>query len=376
MPTYVRLTRGDPAPWFVQRSHANPRFVFNSTAGRYIVLCFFGSANDPHSQAALAAVRSRPAVFDDVNASFFGVSNDAADEREKRVGDQYPGYRQFWDFDGTISRLYGALPMEPDSEPLSVRRLWVILDPMLRVLDVVPFAGDRGDIDAVLGALDRLAPTNFFTGVKLQAPILFLPNVFEPTFCQSLIDLYERVGGQESGFMSEVDGRTVLVHNHHHKRRKDCTIEDDDIIRETQSRVLRRIVPMIQRAYQFKATRMERYIICCYEDKDGAHFRPHRDNTTKGTAHRRFAVSINLNADFEGGEICFPEFGQQTYKPPVGGAVVFSCSLLHAVTTVTRGRRYAFLPFLYDEEAARLREANAGFLESDGPAYKSGIGGT
>jgi predicted 2-oxoglutarate/Fe(II)-dependent dioxygenase YbiX len=247
---------------------------------------------------------------------------------------------------------------------------------MLRVLDVVPFAGDRGDIDAVLGALDRLAPTTFFTGVKLQAPILFLPNVFEPTFCQSLIDLYERMGGQESGFMSEVDGRTVLVHNHHHKRRKDCTIEDDDIIRETQSRVLRRIVPMIQRAYQFKATRMERYIICCYEDKDGAHFRPHRDNTTKGTAHRRFAVSINLNADFEGGEICFPEFGQQTYKPPVGGAVVFSCSLLHAVTTVTRGRRYAFLPFLYDEEAARLREANAAFLESDGPAYKSGIGGT
>ncbi len=375
MPTYVKLMPGDPAPWFVQRSHANPRFVFNSVAGRYVVLCFFGSASDTHSKAALKAVRSRPALFDDVHACFFGVSNDASDEREQRVGDHYPGYRQFWDFDGAISRLYGALPTEAVNGSPLVRRQWVVLDPMLRVLKTVPFEADRSDINILLDFLGALCEPARFYGFNLQAPILFLQNVFEPEFCQNLIDLYERVGGHESGFMSEVDGRTVLVHNHHHKRRKDCTIEDDGVIRETQARVLRRIVPMIQRAYQFKATRMERYIVCCYEDKDGAHFRPHRDNTTKGTAHRRFAVSINLNSDFEGGEICFPEYGPQTYKPPVGGAVVFSCSLLHAVTTVTRGRRYAFLPFLYDEDAARLREANAGFLESDGPVYRSGLEG-
>ena len=38
---------------------------------------------------------------------------------------------------------------------------------------------------------------------------------------------------------------------------------------------------------------------------------------------------------------------------------MFSCSLLHEVSPVTSGRRYAFLPFLYDEEAARIREANS-----------------
>ena len=42
--------------------------------------------------------------------------------------------------------------------------------------------------------------------------------------------------------------------------------------------------------------------------------------------------------------------------------MVFSCSLLHAVSTVTRGRRYAFLPFLYDDAAAKIREANNKFL--------------
>jgi hypothetical protein len=38
--------------------------------------------------------------------------------------------------------------------------------------------------------------------------------------------------------------------------------------------------------------------------------------------------------------------------------VVSSCSFLHEVSRVTGGRRFAFLPFLYDDAAARVREAN------------------
>jgi hypothetical protein len=48
----------------------------------------------------------------------------------------------------------------------------------------------------------------------------------------------------------------------------------------------------------------------------------------------------------------------RTYKPPTGGATVFACGLLHEATPVTSGVRYAFLPFLYDEEGRRIREAN------------------
>jgi predicted 2-oxoglutarate/Fe(II)-dependent dioxygenase YbiX len=115
---------------------------------------------------------------------------------------------------------------------------------------------------------------------------------------------------------------------------------------------------------------MERYIVSCYTAEDAGHFRPHRDNTTSGTAHRRFAVSVNLNSDFDGGNLSFPEYGPRGYKVPTGGAVVFSCSLLHAVSPVTRGRRYAFLPFLYDEAAARVREANNKNLGEGVQAYK------
>ena len=42
--------------------------------------------------------------------------------------------------------------------------------------------------------------------------------------------------------------------------------------------------------------------------------------------------------------------------------VVFSCSLLHEATPVTKGTRYAFLPFLFDEAGARIREQNQHLL--------------
>ena len=54
----------------------------------------------------------------------------------------------------------------------------------------------------------------------------------------------------------------------------------------------------------------------------------------------------------------------RTYRPPSGGAVVFSCSLLHEATPVTAGTRYCVLPFLYDEAAARIRLENAQYLDN------------
>jgi peroxiredoxin/predicted 2-oxoglutarate/Fe(II)-dependent dioxygenase YbiX len=359
----VLILPGDPAPMFNARSVANPRYVFSSAAGRYLVLCFFGSAGDAHARAAIDGARARGDLFDDVHASFFGVSLDPADEAQKRVGDHYPGYRTLWDFDLAIDKLYGVL--EPDAKPgggLRMRRMWVILDPTLRVLHVEPFRGDRGDIAAVMDRLAQFPPPGRFAGVELQAPIILLPNVFEPGFCRKLIDLYQAQGGQESGFMREENGRTVLVNDHAHKRRRDVEVTDKGLIGELQARILRRVVPEIAKVHQFQVSRMERYLVACYSAAEGGHFRAHRDNTTKGTAHRRFAVSINLNSEFEGGEVSFPEYGHRGFKPPPGGAVVFSCSLLHQVSKVTAGERYAFLPFLYDDAAAKIREANIGYL--------------
>jgi predicted 2-oxoglutarate/Fe(II)-dependent dioxygenase YbiX/peroxiredoxin len=361
-PPFEIVAPGDPAPWFEQRTAANPAYSFDTIAGRYVVLCFLASASDDLGRSAIEAARTRPDLFDDRHASFFGVSLDPRDEAEGRLKERYPGIRFFHDFDGEVSRRYGAIPKDADVRAgrFPVRRFWLVLDPTLRVMHVSAF--DEGHA-ALIDYVATLPPPSAYAGVELQAPILILPQVFEPAFCRALIELYERQGGAESGFMVERDGKTVGVVNASHKRRKDVLIKDPDLIAAARHRILRRVVPEIEKAHQFRCTRMERYIVACYAAEDGGHFRAHRDNTTKGTAHRRFAVSVVLSDDYEGGEVSFPEYGPRGFKPRAGGAVVFSCSLLHAVAKVTAGRRYAFLPFLYDEAAAKIREENAKFTE-------------
>ncbi|HEY4113476.1 MAG TPA: 2OG-Fe(II) oxygenase [Rhizomicrobium sp.] len=368
---YVGLAPGDPAPWFKQRTASNPSFVFDSAAGRYIVLCFFGSAADPAGRNALRGVQAHRLLFDDEHASFFGISLDPTDEKEKGIADAAPGIRFFWDFDGKAGKLYGALPLDPADVKgqVPMRRFWMVLDPSLRVLRVFPLTADGAEQLALFEYLKTLPAPSRHAGFAIPAPVLVLPNVFEPDLCRALIDLYETKGGEPSGFMREENGKTVLVVDPKHKRRRDILIEDEGLIGKLQARVERRIVPEVKKVHQFTVTRMERYIVSCYAAEEQGHFRPHRDNTTKGTAHRRFAVSVNLNADFEGGELSFPEYGAQRFKMPAGCAVVFSCSLLHMVSPVTRGKRYAFLPFLYDDAAARMRIENNKFLDGNVPAY-------
>jgi len=63
-------------------------------------------------------------------------------------------------------------------------------------------------------------------------------------------------------------------------------------------------------------------------------------------------MTIHLNTgDYEGGFLRFPEYGPDLYRPPRGDAIVYSSSLLHEVTPVTSGRRYALVAHMFDEES-------------------------
>jgi len=361
------LLPGDPAPWFVQRSTSREDYHFHTVAGRYIVLCFFGSAAQPDVRQMLERLWSRGDIFNDQHASFFGVSGDAADEAQARVLQKLPGFRLIWDFDLSVAGLFGlALPATSAQEKGRVQCATYVLDANLRVLRILPLVATATHADEIIQAVAAL-PGGEATGLATApAPVLVVPRVFEPAFCRQLIGIYAARGGTDSGFMRERDGKTVMVVDYSHKRRRDCDIEDETVKSAARARMLRRLNPEIAKAFCFTPTRMERYIVACYDAGEGGYFRPHRDNLTKGTAHRRFAVTINLNAEeHEGGDLRFPEYDSRAYRAPTGGAVVFSCSLLHEATPVTRGRRYAFLPFLYDEDAARVRLANLDHIEDE-----------
>jgi predicted 2-oxoglutarate/Fe(II)-dependent dioxygenase YbiX len=355
------LTVGEPAPWFACRTGGRERFVFDSMAGRYLVIAFLGSASAAAAGALLAGIDSIRPRFDDETIAFFGVINDPADAGQPALEDSIPGIRFFWDLDNSVGALYGAVA--PDG---AYRSLTYVLDPSLRVLAVIP-AGDASQFESLMSVLDRLSAIPPPRRAAAHAPVLVVPRIFESGLCRELIAYYERRGGLESGFMREVDGRTKGMIDHEHKRRRDREIEDDRLRRACIQRIGARLAPEIQKAFQFRATHMERYIVACYDAEEGGYFRPHRDNTTKGTAHRRFAVSLFLNSgEYEGGYLRFPEYGRALYAAPAGGAVVFGCSLLHEATPVTRGRRYMFLPFLYDGAAAQLRAENFKYLDAEG----------
>jgi predicted 2-oxoglutarate/Fe(II)-dependent dioxygenase YbiX len=204
----------------------------------------------------------------------------------------------------------------------------------------------------------------------LGAPVLVAPAIFDATLCRELTRYYEENASYDSGFMKEREGKTVRMLNHEFKRRRDCQIEDAKLRDACAKGIEGKLRPLIERAFQFRATRIERQIVACYDATEGGFFRAHRDNTTKGTAHRRFAVSLFLNDDFEGGTLRFPEYGSHQYKAPAGGAVVFSCSMLHEATPVTRGRRYMYLPFLYDDASAAVRATNSVHLADDQLRYR------
>jgi len=337
---------GEPAPFFTAPTTNVKRYSLDAAAGRWIVLMVFGTLSSPASLHALDLALRRRDLFNDTDAAFFGVTVDQAD-RDRGLIDSEPGVRFFWDIDRAICRLFG-LANDDYLHPAIF-----LIDPMFRIAMVE-------ELEAVDTVLDRLeAELREANRTTQTAPVLILPRVLEPDFCRTLIDYYQRGEPAQSGFAAEVEGKTVNRLNPKLKRRHDVTIEDPDLAEALRERLRLRLYPMIERAFGWRPTRIERDIICCYAAEEQGFFFPHRDDATAGTAHRKFAVTLNLNAeDYDGGELRFLEFGKRTYKPPTGGAAVFACGLLHEATPVTRGVRYAVVPFLYDEAGEKVRQAN------------------
>lgn len=355
---------GEAAPGFECPTPTNQRFNLYALGGHYTILSFVDSPNAPRGRAVLDFIFANQAKFSPEHLRFFAVLSERP-EREEAIPVSL-SINFFMDYEGKVASRYQARDAQGTYHPYTL-----VLDHMLRVVALIPIGDPREHnqrLAQVLSTLPRLAENPASEG--LHAPVLVLPRVFEPEFCRHLIAQYEQHGGEPSGYMREVDGKTMAVLNSGFKRRSDFYFHEGDQFETLRTEVLRRLttrlLPQIEKAFQFKAARMERFVVARYSGEDEGFFRAHRDNTTPATKHRRFACTINLNAeDFEGGELRFPEFGQRSYRAPTGGAVVFSCSLLHEALPVTRGNRYAFLPFFYTEEDAKIRTENASSLSSD-----------
>jgi peroxiredoxin/predicted 2-oxoglutarate/Fe(II)-dependent dioxygenase YbiX len=341
---------GEPAPFFTASTDGNDHYSLEVAAGRWILLMAFGTLSEAASAEALKEVFARRALFNDFEAAFFGVSVDPADRLARGLENSEPGLRFFWDFDCRVSRLLGV------ADAQRLKPTVFLIDPAFRVAMVAPIESTAAVLDHLAAAIAAAQGAS----ESEVAPVLTLPRILEPELCAELVDCFRTGEQSASGFAKDVDGRTVQLVDPYFKRRTDVTVENEALIEALRRRLELRLFPMLKRAYGWQARHIERHLICRYGAEDRGFFSRHRDNVTAGTAHRKFAVSLNLNDDFEGGDLRFPEFGPRTYRPPLGGATVFGCNLLHEATPVTRGERFVYVPFLYDEEGARIRRANLG----------------
>jgi predicted 2-oxoglutarate/Fe(II)-dependent dioxygenase YbiX len=177
---------------------------------------------------------------------------------------------------------------------------------------------------------------------------LLIEHAADPDLCASLVEHWHK-GDKLADSVASASGASTA--DAECKRRYDVPVDDKRLFTVLRDGLVRRVLPSILQAFQTRIVQIELPRVGCYDAANGGWFRPHRDNTTPFTAHRQFALSLNLNPphEYEGGEVRFPEFGRQLYRPPAGGALVFSCSLLHEAMPVRRGRRFGAFTFLHDE---------------------------
>lgn len=181
------------------------------------------------------------------------------------------------------------------------------------------------------------------------APVLVVPEVFSPDECASLIARW-RSEGHVDGAVTGLGAQGVNTWSDAAiKRRRDHVIAEPSLDAWIMDRLHRRVAHPLLRAFHFRVTSHEAFRLGCYDARDRGGFEPHRDDDNPAVASRRFALSVNLNpGEYDGGRLHLPEFGALLH-PPRGAAVVYSASLLHAVTEVTRGQRFALVGFFRGE---------------------------
>jgi len=225
-----------------------------------------------------------------------------------------------------------------------LRQRVIVLDPNQRVaatFDSRALLAAAESIGSVADGVRSNAGATQVIGTAM-APVLVLPRVFEPDFCSQVVRLWQKGDHQDSGVSSRYGNVGVLEL----KRTEDYMVVEPMMQKAISDRLAWRIGPELIKVFAFDHEfSFDAHVVLSYSAEGKHFFGAHRDNGAPTTADRAFAVSLNLNDDYEGGELVFPEYAGVKVSPPAGAAAVFSCSVLHRALPVTRGRRFVLTTF-------------------------------
>ncbi len=336
------MTASLAAPGFAPMTHGvgldQSFFSLDAQAGRPCVLALIGRLGMAQARGALLALQARArdfAALDVDLVALVDIETESARELlapDVRLVFSHPDVFAAWGFTHDAPALFA-------------------LDRGGRLLAGPSDEGGVGELLAALATLPREAAFDD----ACPAPVLAVPNILSPALCRELIAHFE-AGKSEFGGMASVGGDGKFVHkvDGGKKHRYDLVLGPrDPFLSPVMAGILTRCLPEMKKAFHIDIRHTDRILLARY-DESGGYFRRHRDNAAPSVAFRQFALSINLNDDYEGGHVLFPEYNGRRYRPRAGAGVVFSCSLLHEAAAVTRGRRYCALTFLHDSAAQAL----------------------
>ena len=352
---------GDFLPDFRLANHkGGVSTLYGKTRGKPVLVLFYPDGDKPSCQQQLRAFAARQAELEPL-ATLFVISREGPQENARRAQmNALPFEHLLSDPEGETARLYAVEHNATPNQDFTGHGAFTsfLADANRRILRIDRGVTDADHVDRLIETL-RAAPKAEGQLIARPAPVLYVPRVIEPDFCQRLIAIYHERGNIASGVQKDrADGSGAEVINPDFKLRRDHSVEDPALNAEIMGPIGRRVVPEIAKAYFYRVTGFESFRIVCYDAETGGYFRTHRDNTSLSTTHRRFAMTLNLNVgDYEGGELRFPEYGPDLYRPGTGDAVIFSCSLLHEAMPVTAGQRYALLAFFYGADGEQLLKA-------------------
>jgi peroxiredoxin/predicted 2-oxoglutarate/Fe(II)-dependent dioxygenase YbiX len=203
-------------------------------------------------------------------------------------------------------------------------------------------------LDQLAADADSQARAGWIPG---HAPILVIPHALDAADCQELIERYESTDGFRVARPAPGEGGDYkfAVADYNRQDRIDHVIQDRELLTRLDRRISERVIPQVAKAFAFQVTRRETLHIARYRGAREGIAIGHRDNTQPATQYRRFALSISLNDDYEGGELVFREYAGRGYRGDVGTAFVFSSSLLHEIEETTKGTRYNLISHFFND---------------------------
>lgn len=353
--TYT-ISLGDHAPNFCLANTENDFTILKGLAGKPILLMFYASDQFPQCQEIALNMGNILSILEKFNVKVLSITADLPNVRKNFAEQTKLPFSFLSDPEYEVSNAYGVVHCDPHTSQMVYHRTIFLLDVNLRVTHIYHVQDILTSLLELINDLQKIEKVEPRV-ISMQAPVLLIPQVLPLDFCQELIDIWHQDNG-ESGFMKALGNKTVGYIDHSHKIRNDHFVQDKKLIGKIDNYIFARVLPEVEKAYNYSITRQENYRIAGYDGQVGGFFKAHRDNTTGGTAHRRWAMSLNLNSDeYEGGYLRFPEYSPHLYKPGTGDAVIFSCSLLHEATRVTKGFRFVLLNFFYGEKEAEARVA-------------------